>query len=618
MPPHAGAVRKFDGRARGWRSHWNGDGCAGATPPGDPRADAEHPVTREGDLIDQRFRIGRAAGEGGMGIVHVARDERTGESVAVKFLTATDPTDVARFDREADLLVALQHPGVVRYVAHGRTAHGAPWLAMEWLAGETLKDRSRRAPLTPAEVIAVGCALASALAGAHAQGIVHRDVKPANVHLSSGEVGAVKLLDFGVARLRRWNGKTAAQLTLAGASVGTPAYMSPEQARGDDDVGAPSDVFSLGVVLFELAAGERPFQADDIIDFMLQLTRERAPSVAPRATHFPVRFAETVDAMLDPDPAKRPSMAEVSARLGRLRNALSPGAPKLAVLAQANSTMVGPDPRATPPATSAPPAVVSTPTVLATPRASGRRPNMFLFAGGVTILVGVGLAVALVATRAGPTATTSANAKPADTPANVRSVSTSTSSSLGSARAVPAPPSAAPDPSALACPSTAWSRCDPPPPGAPSAVDPSDLVAACLSTARKLDPKARLLSVRGSGLRDGKVDLAEPGSCGVVREDMRYMPIQVNAQMVGAMFIEDPMVLNASSANDVPDAPCPFEKAWAIARPLLGGERAGVEYSPCADTKNPELIPCWQLLSERHLIHIDARSCELSTSIDPR
>ena len=557
------------------------------------------PLMREGDLLDGRFRIGREAGVGGSGVVHAARDERTGEAVAVKVLTATEPTDVARFAREVDLLVALQHPGVVRYVAHGRIPEGAPWLAMELLAGETLKARSQRAPLSAAEAIGVGVAVANALAGAHAQGIVHRDVKPANVFLSGSAVAQVKLLDFGVARLRRWNGKTAAQLTHAGASISTPAYMSPEQARGDDDVGPPSDVFSLGVVLYELAAGERPFKSPDIIDFLLELTRERAPSVAPRATHFPARFAELVDAMLDPLPQRRPRMADVASRLESLRAASTPNASGLdAASVPAKVTLVDL------------PAQAPRPTV-----AAPKRGVPFAVLAGVGLVVGVGVGVgAAIATR---------SPRPPDRAQNSPRPSSSPTPSPGPTpsssppRTAVAPLASAPmDP--LSCPPAAWTRCEPAPAGAPSDVDPSDLVAACLAAARKQDPLARLTRVRSSGLRNGKVDLTEPASCGLVSGDWHYMSLQVTPKMVGVLAIAEPMLMSSFSATVIPDVPCPFAKAWVVARPLLGGETAGVEYILAADENTPKPIPFWIVSSERHIIRIDARTCVLSTSVDPR
>src|SRR5262245_8028020 len=180
---------------------------------------------RAGDIVAERFEIEREAGSGGMSVVFRAQDRLTGQPVALKLLEAQDERAEARFRREASLLADLRHPGIVRYVAHGT---GAPsWLAMEWLEGEDLAQRLSRGGLAVVEAVTLLRQVAEALAAAHARGIVHRDVKPSNLFLPGGDISRVKVLDFGVARHGR-----VSELTLTGARVGTPAYMSPEQARG--------------------------------------------------------------------------------------------------------------------------------------------------------------------------------------------------------------------------------------------------------------------------------------------------------------------------------------------------------------------------------------------------
>src|SRR5262245_24497278 len=133
-----------------------------------------------GDLFAGRFEIERLAAEGGMGAVYRARDAESGEPVALKLLRGDDPELAARFAREAALLAGFAHPGIVRYVAHGAAPSGALYLAMEWLEGETLSERLRQRPLTVAESLALAGQVALALSAAHARGVVHRDVKPAN------------------------------------------------------------------------------------------------------------------------------------------------------------------------------------------------------------------------------------------------------------------------------------------------------------------------------------------------------------------------------------------------------------------------------------------------------
>ncbi|MGH7435221.1 MAG: serine/threonine-protein kinase, partial [Polyangiaceae bacterium] len=182
-----------------------------------------------------RFAIEREVGRGGVGIVYRARDEVSGQNVALKVIAipGVDAGEEARFRREGRVLAGLSHPGIVRVVAFGQLDDGQPYIAMEWLDGEDLAQRQRRSPLTLDECIRAAAEVADALAAAHAAGIVHRDVKPSNVFLcGSGprerpEAFQVKLVDFGVAAAED------AKLTRTGAIVWTPAYMAPEQARGD-------------------------------------------------------------------------------------------------------------------------------------------------------------------------------------------------------------------------------------------------------------------------------------------------------------------------------------------------------------------------------------------------
>ena len=199
---------------------------------------------RPGDVVAARFELTRLAATGGMGSVFRARDLLTGEDVALKTIRGCgDEQQAERFEREAALLAQLEHPAIVRYVAHGR-CEGQHYLVMEWLEGESLSARLWRGPLDHAESVLLGQRVAAALAALHARGIVHRDVKPSNLILCDGEVERVKLVDFGVARSRR-----ARALTTVGAMVGTPGYMAPEQARGERRIDARADIFALGCVL---------------------------------------------------------------------------------------------------------------------------------------------------------------------------------------------------------------------------------------------------------------------------------------------------------------------------------------------------------------------------------
>src|SRR5689334_16192333 len=189
--------------------------------------------------LEDRFSLEERVGRGAWGDVHRATDRSTGQPVAVKRLLAhhEDPLAHDRFRREARLLARVASQHVVGYVADGIDRDGRPWLAVEWLIGEDLAQRQRRRPLEPADAIEASRQTALGLAALHDAGIVHRDVKPSNVFVveSAGRM-LVKLIDLGVAR-----GTLEPTLTTVGVAIGTPFYMSPEQARGDERIGPASD-----------------------------------------------------------------------------------------------------------------------------------------------------------------------------------------------------------------------------------------------------------------------------------------------------------------------------------------------------------------------------------------
>ena len=253
-------------------------------------------------LVGGRFELGRAIGAGGMGTVHEALDQQTGTKVALKRLRSKEAVDLERFAREALVLAQLSHPGIVGYVAHSASSDDA-WLAMEWLDGHTLAERLMREPLSIAETIALARVTAAALQAAHQRGIVHRDVKPANLFLEGGDPARSKVLDFGIAR-GVMGGHT---LTGTGAAIGTPHYMSPEQARAERSVGARTDVYALGVVLFESLAGARPFEGETPIAVLAKILLEDPPSLVVARPDVPSALDALVRAMLAKDPAERPA-----------------------------------------------------------------------------------------------------------------------------------------------------------------------------------------------------------------------------------------------------------------------------------------------------------------------
>ncbi|MBZ0234501.1 MAG: serine/threonine protein kinase, partial [Deltaproteobacteria bacterium] len=267
---------------------------------------------RPGSTVDGRFLLEEVAGSGGMGVVYRARDLHGGDRVAVKILHPTMQTHMARFVREARLLAQLDHPGIVRHVAHGESPL---YLAMEWLDGEDLGQRLGRAPLLVREALAMARRVAEALDAAHRQGVVHRDIKPGNIFLVGGATSAVKLLDFGVAR--PLGGGTRA-MTMSGQILGTVGYMAPEQAREGSDVRGPMDVFSLGCVLFECIGGAPAFPGAGLMPVLAKLLFAEMPRLRDVRDDLPEPLSELVRRMMQRRPEDRPAMSAVIAELEAL------------------------------------------------------------------------------------------------------------------------------------------------------------------------------------------------------------------------------------------------------------------------------------------------------------
>ncbi|MDC0683076.1 serine/threonine-protein kinase [Sorangium atrum] len=257
-----------------------------------------------GRLLADRFEVVDLAGTGGMGTVYRTVDRASGDVVAVKLLGDVDAQAAARFGHEARALATLDHPHVVRYVTHGVAPTGEPYLAMEWLSGESLSARLSRGPLDVEESVALVRAVADALGAAHARGIVHRDIKPSNLFLPGGAADRVKVLDFGIARLSG----ASARLTRTGALVGTIGYMAPEQASGERaQLDARADVFSLGCVLFECLTGRPAFQGRHLMTILTKLLQEEPPRASALRPEVPQALDELVAQMLAKRPAERPA-----------------------------------------------------------------------------------------------------------------------------------------------------------------------------------------------------------------------------------------------------------------------------------------------------------------------
>ncbi len=260
---------------------------------------------KAGDVLSDRFVIDRLAGSGGMGTVYRALDRVTGQAVALK--VARRDLHEERFAREARVLAELDHPAIVRYVAHGETMQGQAYLAMEWLHGEDLAQRLSVSRLTVAESLDVACRAAAGLAAAHARGLVHRDVKPSNVLLVDGRPSRAKLLDFGIVGMELTDMPlTAPPMTRTGVVMGTVGYMSPEQAIGERKLDARTDVFALGCVLFECLIGEPVFTGNQVVAVLAKVLREEARRVRTLRPELPEALDALVARMLSKDRELRP------------------------------------------------------------------------------------------------------------------------------------------------------------------------------------------------------------------------------------------------------------------------------------------------------------------------
>src|SRR5580704_8522882 len=239
-----------------------------------------------------------------MGSVHRARDEATGAAVALKVLrgAAAAGDEERRFAREAATLAELDHPGIVRYVAHGGAAEGDAYLAMEWIEGETLSARLARGPLSVDDTLALGFRMATALGAAHARGVVHRDLKPGNVMLPDGGLGETKLVDFGLAAFSQ-----AGRTTLSGALLGTPAYMAPERARGERALDPRVDVFALGAILHECLTGKPAFEGAHVMAVLARIVFDEVPRLRDLGCAVPPPLDALIAAMLAKDPRARPA-----------------------------------------------------------------------------------------------------------------------------------------------------------------------------------------------------------------------------------------------------------------------------------------------------------------------
>lgn len=270
------------------------------------------------------YRIEGKLGEGGMASVFAAVHPIIGKKAAIKVIRPTlcaDPEAVERFVEEARAVNRIGHPNIVDIFSLGVLPDGRPYLVMEWLQGESLADRLDRGRMPVTEIIDALGELCLALDTVHGEGIIHRDLKPDNVFLVSIRGGRqiTKLIDFGIAKSAFKDDRL--QRTRTGIALGTPHYVSPEQARGKN-VDHRADIYSLGVMAFEALLGRRPFEGDSAMDIVMQHVTAVPPLPSSIWPGIPPALEALVLRMLDKDPENRPSLLEVAAALSELRASL--------------------------------------------------------------------------------------------------------------------------------------------------------------------------------------------------------------------------------------------------------------------------------------------------------
>lgn len=368
-----------------------------------PLSSPDIPPVQEGDVLDGKYRVDRVLGVGGMGIVVAATHVQLNQRVALKFLlpaAMNNPQIIERFAREARAAVQIQSEHVARVTDVGRLPTGSPYMVMEYLEGVDLAQAVEKSgPMPVTQAVAYVLQACEAIAEAHALGIVHRDLKPANLFLArrAGRDPMVKVLDFGISKTN----DAASGLTQTSSVMGSPFYMAPEQMMSSKDVDARTDLWALGIILYELLTGKTPFGADSMPEVVFNVTQRDPAPIRGLRPEVPEELAEVISRCLAREPARRYQNA------AKLAAALVPfGPPRSDVSLERISRVLG---ASIPPAEERevrePPAMQGTSSTWAKSDASLRPRSKARFValgliGALVLLVGVGVVVRALRPRA--------------------------------------------------------------------------------------------------------------------------------------------------------------------------------------------------------------------------